>query len=557
MTWFPRNIPIRRKLTLVVLVSTTAALLVASAALFAFQVYTFRQNFMRDLAALSQVIAANSTAAITFQDADAAKEILAGLRVKQHIRNAFVVLPSGKIFTRFGDDFGSVPLSEYPAQTGFRFMGADLLQTQEIRLDNEKIGVLYLRSDYGRVYGDLLHLYMLTLAVVLALSSGIAFAISSQLQRVISGPIQNLAETARVIAARNDYSLRAEKMGADEIGAFTDTFNHMLEQIQYQDATLQAVQNTLELQVKEQQHEIAERKRAEEEIEALHNQLVEASRHAGMAEVATGVLHNVGNVLNSVNVSSTLLAERLRKSRAPNVERAAELLRDRNGGLARWLTEDEKGRMLPSYLAELGRHLSTEHAEMTTELELLVKNVEHIKEIVAMQQNYAKVSGFTETLPLEKLVDDALQMNTAAFERHRVKVIRNYENVPNVRVDKHKVLQILVNLLRNAKYAMEACRERRIELHIHRASAAAVRITVQDTGCGILRENLTRIFSHGFTTKKDGHGFGLHSGAIAAKEMGGILTAESEGPGRGATFILDLPIAEPNTAAPANPPNPA
>jgi len=557
MTWFPRNIPIRRKLTLVVLVSTTAALLVASAALFAFQVYTFRQNFMRDLAALSQVIAANSTAAITFQDADAAKEILAGLRVKQHIRNAFVVLPSGKIFTRFGDDFGSVPLSEYPAQTGFRFMGADLLQTQEIRLDNEKIGVLYLRSDYGRVYGDLLHLYMLTLAVVLALSSGIAFAISSQLQRVISGPIQNLAETARVIAARNDYSLRAEKMGADEIGAFTDTFNHMLEQIQYQDATLQAVQNTLELQVKEQQHEIAERKRAEEEIEALHNQLVEASRHAGMAEVATGVLHNVGNVLNSVNVSSTLLAERLRKSRAPNVERAAELLRDRNGGLARWLTEDEKGRMLPSYLAELGRHLSTEHAEMTTELELLVKNVEHIKEIVAMQQNYAKVSGFTETLPLEKLVDDALQMNTAAFERHRVKVIRNYENVPNVRVDKHKVLQILVNLLRNAKYAMEACRERRIELHIHRASAAAVRITVQDTGCGILRENLTRIFSHGFTTKKDGHGFGLHSGAIAAKEMGGILTAESEGPGRGATFILDLPIAEPNTAAPANPANPA
>jgi C4-dicarboxylate-specific signal transduction histidine kinase len=545
MTWFPRNIPIRRKLTLVVLVSSTAALIVASAALFAFQVYTFRQNFMRDLVSLAEIISANSTAAITFQDSDAAREILAGLR--QHVENAFIILPNGKLFARYGVNNGAAPISEYPEKTGFRFKGGALLQTQEIWLDNEKIATLYLMSDYGRVYGDLLHLYLFALAAVLALSSSIAFAISSQLQRVISAPIQKLAETAGIIAAKNDYSLRAEKMGADEIGAFTDSFNHMLEQIQYQDATLQAVQNTLEHQVKELQHEIAERKRAEEEVEALHNQLVEASRHAGMAEVATGVLHNVGNVLNSVNVSSTLLADRLRKSRAPNVARAAELLRDRNGDLGQWLAEDEKGRMLPSYLAELGKHLASEHTEMTAELELLVKNVEHIKEIVAMQQNYAKVSGFSEALALEKLVDDAIQMNAAAFERHRVKVIRNYENVPNVRVDKHKVLQILVNLLRNAKYAMDACIERRLELHIHhKAGEEVVRVAIRDTGCGVPAENLTRIFSHGFTTKKDGHGFGLHSGAIAAKEMGGILTAESEGPGRGATFVLELPIAEPN-----------
>ena len=347
MICFPRNIPIRRKLTLVVLVSSTAALLVATAALFAFQVYTFRQNFMRDLVSLAEIISANSTAAITFGDGDAAREILTGLRVKQQIEDAFIVLPNGKVLARVGGNDIAVSPAEYPAHTGFQFHGGDLLQTQEIRLDNAKIGTLYLRSDYGRVYGDLLHLYLFALAAVLALSSGIAFAISSQLQRVISVPIQKLAETARVIAARNDYSLRAEKMEADEIGAFTDTFNHMLEQIQYQDTTLQAVQNTLEHQVKELQHEIAERKRAEEEVEALHNQLVEASRHAGMAEVATGVLHNVGNVLNSVNVSSTLLADRLRKSRALNVARAAELLRERNGDLARWLTEDERGKMLP------------------------------------------------------------------------------------------------------------------------------------------------------------------------------------------------------------------
>jgi C4-dicarboxylate-specific signal transduction histidine kinase len=545
MIRFPRNIPIRRKLTLVVLVSSTAALLVASAALFAFQVYTFRQAFMRDLVSLAQIISANGTAAITFGDADAAREILTGLKVNQQIKDAFITLPNGSVLARLGGNDSAASAKDYPLRTGFQFHGGDLFQTQEITMDNANIGTLYLRSDYGKVYGDLLHLYLIALATVLAISSGIAFAISSRLQRVISVPIQKLAETARVIAAKNDYSLRAEKVEADEIGAFTDTFNHMLEQIQYQDATLQAVQNTLEMQVQELQHEIAERKCAEQEIEALHNQLVETSRHAGMAEVATGVLHNVGNVLNSVNVSSTLLSDRLRKSRALNVSRAAELLKERDGDLAHWLSEDERGKMLPGYLADLGRHLAAEHADMTAELELLVKNVEHIKEIVAMQQNYARVSGFIENLPLEKLVDDAIQMNAAAFERHRVRVARNYDTVPNVRVDKHKVLQILVNLLRNAKYAMDGSIERRLDVRIERAGANAVRVAMRDTGCGIPPENMTRIFSHGFTTKKDGHGFGLHSGAIAAREMGGILSAESEGAGRGATFILELPIAEP------------
>jgi C4-dicarboxylate-specific signal transduction histidine kinase len=200
--------------------------------------------------------------------------------------------------------------------------------------------------------------------------------------------------------------------------------------------------------------------------------------------------------------------------------------------------------MLPAYLADLGKHLATEHQEMTVEVELLAKNVEHIKEIVAMQQNYAKVSGFIEILQLEKLVEDALHMNAAAFERHQVQVIRDYETVPNIRVDKHKVLQILVNLFRNAKYAMDEVPERRLELHIQRAGQAAVQLVMVDTGCGIAPENLTRIFSHGFTTKKDGHGFGLHSGAIAAKEMGGILSAESEGEGRGAKFTLELPTAD-------------
>jgi two-component system NtrC family sensor kinase len=181
---------------------------------------------------------------------------------------------------------------------------------------------------------------------------------------------------------------------------------------------------------------------------------------------------------------------------------------------------------------------------LLSELELLVKNVEHIKDIVAMQQNYARVSGIMESLSIRTLVDDALQMNVAALARHGILVVREFEEVPVISVDKHKVLQILVNLIRNAKYAIDAAskRDKRLSVSIRLNGADLIEIAVVDNGIGIAPENLTRIFSHGFTTKKDGHGFGLHSGALAAKEMGGSLSAFSDGVGHGAKFVLQLPV---------------
>ncbi len=117
--------------------------------------------------------------------------------------------------------------------------------------------------------------------------------------------------------------------------------------------------------------------------------------------------------------------------------------------------------------------------------------------------------------------------------------------VPQVTVDKHKALQILVNLLRNAKHAMDEFEtsEKRLTLRIRQQDDSIVALSVIDTGCGIPPENLTRIFSHGFTTRRDGHGFGLHSAALAAQQMGGRLLAHSDGPGRGATFTFELPLA--------------
>jgi PAS domain S-box-containing protein len=290
--------------------------------------------------------------------------------------------------------------------------------------------------------------------------------------------------------------------------------------------------------------DITERRLAEQELEHVHKQLLVASRQAGMAEVATNVLHNVGNVLNSVNVSASLVSERIAKSKCTRLEQVAALLTEHAGELASFLAGPQ-GKHLPGYLSELARALVSERDGAVAELEALRSNVEHIKEIVAMQQSYARRGGIIETLDIRALVEDSLRMNEGAFSRHGVTIIRDYEDVPLIQVDKHKVLQILVNVIRNAKYACQEA-EKRVTVRI-RATNAAVLVAVIDTGVGIPRENLERIFSHGFTTRPDGHGFGLHSSALAAKALGGSLHAESAGPGQGASFTLALPLASPES----------
>lgn len=294
------------------------------------------------------------------------------------------------------------------------------------------------------------------------------------------------------------------------------------------------------------EQDITERRAAEEELERVHKQLLTASRQAGMAEVATNVLHNVGNVLNSVNVSASMVSERIKRSKCAGLGKVASLFKDHAADLGAFVGGPQ-GKHLPAYLTELASELIAERDAAVAELTALRSNVEHIKEIVAMQQGYARLGGITDTVDVRVLVDDSLRMNEGAFNRHGVTIVRDFEDVPLVRVDKHKVLQILVNVIRNAKYACSEAKgggDRRVTVRV-RASTSAVLIAVIDTGVGIPRENLDRIFSYGFTTRAEGHGFGLHSSALAARELGGTLRAESPGPGMGATFTLTLPLAKP------------
>ena len=289
--------------------------------------------------------------------------------------------------------------------------------------------------------------------------------------------------------------------------------------------------------------DITQRVLAAERENVLQQQLRDASRQAGMAEVATSVLHNVGNVLNSVNVSASLVMSTVKKSRGVALGRVVSLLQEHESDLGTFVSRDERGKVLPAYLNELARQLAADQETALKELTSLQSNIEHIKEIVSMQQQYARLSGVTESVDPRRLVEESLRINLSGLERHSITVRREFEPVPPVTVDKHKVLQILVNLIRNAKDACEDLPpgDKRVTISLARCECG-IRIAVADTGVGIAPEDMTRIFTHGFTTKKRGHGFGLHSGALAAKELGGILRAASAGKGLGATFTLELPL---------------
>jgi C4-dicarboxylate-specific signal transduction histidine kinase len=331
------------------------------------------------------------------------------------------------------------------------------------------------------------------------------------------------------------------------------------EELERSEAALRWARDELELRVIERTEELA---RANEALRLAHDGLevrvkertqelretqrraVELARQAGMAELATNVLHNVGNVLNSINTSATILGERLQALRLQSLLKLAGMLEERRADLATFMTADERGRRLPEFLGKLGEHLSAQRDEMLTMTAALHRHVEHIRMIVELQQSYATASSLVEAASLEELIEDAIRINGAALGRHGVSLERHLVPLPRVMVDKHKLLQILLNLISNAKYALNdnPPGERHLTVRLERPSEDRFRVQVCDNGMGIAPELLTKIFQHGFTTRKEGHGFGLHSCAIAARSMEGSLVVHSDGPGKGAAFTLELPF---------------
>ncbi|HLP75754.1 MAG TPA: PAS domain-containing protein [Candidatus Paceibacterota bacterium] len=640
-----RNLPLERKLYFMALCICGAVLSLAACALFIFQIVTFRAGFERDIATVASIIANNSTAALAFNDTAAGAEILKSVKTKPSIICACLTDKSGKIISHTGTENDGDDLPAYAPAGRFRYFKGELLYSEQVTLDDRKLGRLYIRADYHPMLFRLLIFHGLVLSCVVIASALFAGHLSRHFCRFITVPILSLAETARVVGEKHDYSVRSPVPAlGDELGVLATAFNHMLGRIQTQDAALtlsqhklEAIVNSLdgvvwewrpdqnvftyvsrqterlfgypperwigdpgfwesilhpddkasaiksyeEVLARRQPYsfeyrviaadgrevwlresgvisedagqiltmrgiflDITEQKNAAVELEKLNRQLMTASRQAGMAEVATGVLHNVGNVLNSVNVSAGLLREKLSRSEVRSLDKLAELLKSQNGNLPAFLAENPKGKLIPEFIIQIAERLSRERELFSNELLELGKNVEHIKDIVSMQQSHARVIGVSEKVSLVRLMEDVLRIESAALTRARIEVVRQFETLPETILDSHKVLQILLNLIRNARYAMSESWSgpRQLSLTIARPEPGRVRVTVTDSGVGISSQNLTRIFSHGFTTRKDGHGFGLHIGALHAKQMGGSLTGSSPGEGCGSSFTLELPF---------------
>jgi len=442
-----------------------------------------------------------------------------------------------------------------PRRPGHVFTDDGFLEvSKNIEFNGQTIGTIYLHASMSELREQMWR-YVNIVAVVMAVSLVGSLLLSSRLQRLISVPILRLAAAAERISVERDYSIRVTKLANDELGFLYDQFNAMLDEIQRGEAAIQRAQDDLEQRIEQRtgqlslanedlSREIAERKRAQQELATAHQELLATARRAGMAEIATGVLHNVGNVLNSINVSATLASDRIRQSKVTELVRAVDLMETHAEDLGTFVTSDPKGKLLPAFLKLLADHMTDERADVLKELELLASKVNHIKTIVSTQQSYAGVSGVIEDVDIATMLDDAMKLNSASLERHDIATTRDYATLPKVRLDTQKLLQILVNLIKNARDALVECpdkTDRRLTLRTRINADGALQIQVIDNGAGVPKENLTRIFSHGFTTKKQGHGFGLHSSANAAQELGGSLVADSDGPSQGATLTLELP----------------
>lgn len=302
--------------------------------------------------------------------------------------------------------------------------------------------------------------------------------------------------------------------------------------------------------------DITRRKETERQLADAQQKLLDSAHKAGMADIATSVLHNIGNILNSVQVSTDVITQTLRESKLNGLIKANALMTEHTTNLGHYISEDPKGKLLPQYYLKIGQTLEIEQERIREEMQALSDRTRMMREVIATQQSYARQGLFEEEKNLHELIDDALRVQLTSLINSNVQIKKSYADIPTVMTQKTKILQVMVNLLKNAKEAMDdndaVNKPKLLTIATGRLNETMIFVDFIDNGCGIHPDNITRIFKHGFTTKVKGHGFGLHGSANAMTEMGGKLLVESDGPQCGARFRLTLRAA---VAPPVTTPN--
>lgn len=432
----------------------------------------------------------------------------------------FASLPPGKLRRRFGLSFSLIILT-----TALMIGTLARQRATDIILDP--------RNQEATVQGLRTHSLVIT---VFALGIGIVY--STVLADSVAGRAGQLIDAMNRVA-KGQLSERLQPTGNDEIDMLARHFNSMVRELEHNDHTIRDLNANLQDRVRER---TAQLEATIEELRKTQSQLIDVARRAGMAEVATGVLHNVGNVLNSVNISVAILTDHIRRSKLAELESFTQRLAEKTPELPEFLSTADRATRLIEFLEKVGHCLAEEQATILGEVESLSHKVDHIKGIIHAQQAHARQVPFRETVQLADLLDDVIRLHADTLRQHEIDVQVVADEVPSFSVEKAKLLQVLENLVKNAiesiVEAQSATRIVRIEAV---ESNGLIRISVTDTGGGLRPEDRDKVFQYGFTTKKTGSGFGLHASALAVSSSGGRISVESAGVGHGATFIVELP----------------
>ncbi len=439
--------------------------------------------------------------------------------------------------------------------------GTSILKTIDIKKNNEVFwkADCFFTDQYVRelIYRSI----MFSVFTILGLISVLTLLLIVALKFLVINPIQRFRYLAKSIA-HGDFSKRIEVNQTDVIGEISDEVNGLMNQLQMAISEVNQVMesmaagdfsrkiivnlegdlNKLKTHTNRSIEILHERT---EQLKEAQQEIVDKAHKAGMADIASGTLHNVGNILNSVKVSAQLIKSEIDQSNITNLKRANDLLRENLDSIDNFILKDPKGKKLLEYYLKLEEVLFEENSKMGEDLDRLNEKIDMIADVISAQQSYAGINSLTEEYSLETIIEDTLTLQSGTIDRYGIQIIKDYSVLPMIPIQKTKLVHILINLIKNARESMlEIPAENRKLIIKTEKSGNLARLIIRDSGKGIERNSLNKIFTHGYTTKKNGHGFGLHSCANYMSEMNGNIWAESDGLGQGATFALEFSLPE-------------
>jgi len=514
-----------------------AAIISAISLLFGVIIYVvFTEKTEKDLQIRSKTLAERFSQIVALPvynyDAVAIKDIIEPYMKTEALISVNILEPSGSpIYETSNEKYGGEK--------------APVTEKRKINYNNEDLGTVTIALSRDRLRETKNNIIFATLASVLILITSIIFGSIFILRKLLTNPLSNLRDGITTIAEGN-YQHQMDEIVQEDINTIIEDVNKMARQILQRDQSLHA--------------EIAMRKDAEEEVnkmneeleqkvmertaqlEAVQKELVERAHKAGMADIAADTLHNVGNILNSVKTSAQFINDIASTSQLEGFKKANGLLKENLENIEDFIINSPKGQKLMAYYLKLGKGLDKENTQTLKHANRLRDKVDTIVEVIAAQQSYATFT-MTEEYPLCEVIEDALTMHASSIEKYNIKVVKNFVENPKNQIQRSKLIHVLINILKNAKETMweVPVDERNLYISVFTDDEASY-IKLTDSGKGIPQADLSQIFNHGFTTKENGHGFGLHSCANYMTEMNGEIWAESEGKNKGATFYLKFPF---------------